>query len=79
MFNWLIEFRKYSENLGSKEIINKEIDLISEFEYNNDFYRVYELPDDNGDYARIVRELKKAMDIVRTKNVKTIVGLDSEK
>ena len=79
MFNWLIEFRKYSENLGSKEIINKEIDLISEFEYNNDFYRVYELPDDNGDYARIVRELKKAMNIVRTKNIKTIVGLDSEK
>ena len=70
MFNWLIELRKYSENLGSKEIINKEIDLISEFEYNNDFYRVYELREDNEDYARIVIKPKKAMDIVRTKNVK---------
>ena len=70
MFNWLIEFRKYSENLGSKEIINKEIYLISEFEYNNDFFRLYEFPDDNGYYARIVIKPKKAMDIVRTKNVK---------
>jgi len=51
----------------------------SEFEYNNDFYRLYELPDDNGDYARIVSEPKKAMDIVRTKNEKTILELDSEK
>jgi hypothetical protein len=70
VFNLLIELRKYSENLGSKEIINKEIDLISEFEYNNDFFRLYEFPDDNGCYARIVIKPKKAMDIVRTKNVK---------
>ena len=70
MFNLLIELRKYSENLGSKEIINKEIDLISEFEYNNDFFRLYEFPDDNGYYARIVIKPKKDMDIVRTKNVK---------
>ena len=79
MFNWLIELRKYSENLGSKEIINKEIDLISEFEYNNDFYRVYELREDNGDYSRIVREYKKGMYIESTKKVKKILGLNTEK
>ncbi len=54
-------------------------EVIGEFEYHNDFFRLYELPDDNGYYARIVIKPKKAMDIVRTKNVKTIVGLDSEK
>ena len=79
MFNWLIELRKYSENLGSKEIINKEIDLISEFEYNNDFYRVYELREDNGDYSRIVRESKKGMYIESTKKVTKILGLSTEK
>lgn len=70
MFNLLIELRKYSENLGSKEIINKEIDLISEFEFKNDLYRVYELDENDSDYDRIVIKPKKAMDIVRTKNVK---------
>ena len=79
MFNWLIEFRKYSENLGSEEIINKEIDLISEFEYNNDFYRVYELCEDNTDYARIVSKSKKGMYIESTKKVKMILGLNTEK
>ncbi|MFC5680147.1 hypothetical protein ACVR0C_06495 [Streptococcus downii] len=79
MFNWLIELRKYSENLGSKEIINKEIDLISEFEYNNDFYRVYELCEDNTDYARIVSKSKKGMYIESTKKVKMILGLNTEK
>lgn len=79
MFNWLIELRKYSENLGSKEIINKEIDLISEFEYKNDFYRVYELCEDNTDYARIVSKSKKGMYIESTKNVKMILGLNTEK
>ena len=79
MFNWLIELRKYSENLGSKEIINKEIDLISEFEYNNDFYRVYELCEDNTDYARIVSKSKKGMYIESTKKVKKILGLNTEK
>jgi hypothetical protein len=79
VFNWLIELRKYSENLGSKEIINKEIDLISEFEYNNDFYRVYELCEDNTDYARIVSKSKKGMYIESTKKVKMILGLNTEK
>ena len=79
MFNWLIELRKYSENLGSKEIINKEIDLISEFEYNNDFYRVYELCEDNTDYARIVSKSKKGMYIESTKKVKMTLGLNTEK
>ena len=79
MFNWLIELRKYSDNLGSKEIINKEIDLISEFEYNNDFYRVYELCEDNTDYARIVSKSKKGMYIESTKKVKMILGLNTEK
>ena len=49
--------------------------VVSEFEYNNDFYRLYELPDDNGNYARIVRELRKAMDIVGTKNVKNDIRI----
>ena len=79
MFNLLIELRKYSENLGSKEIINKEIYLISEFEYNNDFFRLYEFPDDNGYYARIVSKSKKGMYIESTKKVKMILGLNTEK
>ena len=53
--------------------------MISEFEYNNDFYRVYELREDNGDYSRIVRESKKGMYIEITKKVKKILGLNTEK
>ena len=57
----------------------KKENVIGEFEYNNDFYRVYELREDNGDYSRIVRESKKGMYIEITKKVKKILGLNTEK
>ena len=50
--------------------MNQNKELSCEFEYKNDLYRVYELDEDDSDYVRIVSESKKAMDIVRTKNVK---------
>ena len=53
-------------------------DLISEFEYNNDFYRVYELDENDSDYIRIVSESKKGMYIESTKRVKKILGLNTE-
>lgn len=59
--------------------MNEENDLISVVEFNNNFYRIYELSEDNRDYARIVRESKKGMYIESTKNVKKILGLDIEK
>ena len=57
----------------------KKENVIGEFEYNNDFYRVYELCEDNTDYARIVSKSKKGMYIESTKNVKMILGLNTEK
>ena len=57
----------------------KKENVICEFEYKNDFYRVYELREDNGDYSRIVRESKKGMYIESTKKVKKILGLNTEK
>ena len=57
----------------------KKENVIGEFECNNDFYRVYELREDNGDYSRIVRESKKGMYIEITKKVKKILGLNTEK
>lgn len=44
--------------------------LICEIEDSNDLYRVYDLSEDDSNYIRIVIKPKKAMDIVRTKNVK---------
>lgn len=41
--------------------MNEENDLISGFEFNNNFYRIYELPEDNRDYARVVSESRKGM------------------
>ena len=52
----------------------KKENVIGEFEYNNDFYRVYELREDNEDYARIVSDSKKGMYIESTKRVKKILG-----
>lgn len=57
----------------------KKENVIDEFEYNNDFYRVYELREDNEDYARIVSDSKKGMYIESTKRVKKILGLNTEK
>ncbi|WP_195215619.1 hypothetical protein [Streptococcus oralis] len=57
----------------------KKENVICEFEYNNDFYRVYELCEDNTDYARIVSKSKKGMYIESTKKVKMILGLNTEK
>lgn len=57
----------------------KKENVIREFEYKNDFYRVYELCEDNTDYARIVSKSKKGMYIESTKNVKMILGLNTEK
>lgn len=54
-------------------------DLISEFEFKNDLYRVYELDENDSDYDRIVSESKKGMYIESTKNVKKILGLNTEK
>lgn len=54
-------------------------DLISEFEFKNDLYRVYELDENDSDYERIVSESKKGMYIESTKNVKKILGLSTEK
>ncbi|MCW1025091.1 hypothetical protein VYI23_04935 [Streptococcus anginosus] len=54
-------------------------DLISEFEFKNDLYRVYELDENDSDYDRIVSESKKGMYIESTKNVKKILGLSAEK
>lgn len=54
-------------------------DLISEFEFKNDLYRVYELDENDSDYDRIVSESKKGMYIESTKNVKKILGLSTEK
>ena len=54
-------------------------DLISEFEFKNDLYRVYELDENDSDYDRIVSESKKGMYVESTKNVKKILGLDIEK
>ena len=54
-------------------------DLISEFEFKNDLYRVYELDENDSDYDRIVSESKKGMYIESTKNVKKTLGLDIEK
>ena len=59
--------------------MNQNKELSCEFEYKNDLYRVYELDEDDSDYVRIVSESKKGMYIERTKNVKRILGLDSEK
>ena len=57
----------------------KKENVIGEFKYNNDFYRVYELCEDNEDYARIVSDSKKGMYIESTKRVKKILGLNTEK
>jgi len=57
----------------------KKENVIGEFEYNNDFYRVYEFREDNEDYARIVSDSKKGMYIESTKRVKKILGLNTEK
>ena len=57
----------------------KKENVIGEFEYKNDFYRVYELCEDNTDYARIVSKSKKGMYIESTKKVKMILGLNTEK
>ena len=57
----------------------KKENVIREFEYKNDFYRVYELCEDNTDYARIVSKSKKGMYIESTKKVKMILGLNTEK
>ena len=57
----------------------KKENVICEFEYKNDFYRVYELREDNEDYARIVSDSKKGMYIESTKRVKKILGLNTEK
>ena len=57
----------------------KKENVIGEFEYNNDFYRVYEFREDNEDYARIVSDSKKGMYIESTKKVKMILGLNTEK
>lgn len=57
----------------------KKENVICEFEYKNDFYRVYKLCEDNTDYARIVSKSKKGMYIESTKNVKMILGLNTEK
>lgn len=54
-------------------------DLINEFEFKNDLYRVYELDENDSDYDRIASESKKGMYIESTKNVKKILGLDIEK
>ena len=54
-------------------------DLISEFEFKNDLYRVYELDENDSDYVRIVRESKKGKYVESTKNVKKILDLDIEK
>ena len=54
-------------------------DLISEFEVNNDFYRVYELDENDSDYVRIVSESKKGRYLESTKKVKKILGLNIEK
>lgn len=59
--------------------MNEENDLISGVEFNNNFYRIYELSEDNRDYARIVSESKKGMYIESTKKVKMILGLNTEK
>lgn len=59
--------------------MNQNKELSCEFEYNNDFYRVYELREDNEDYARIVSDSKKGMYIESTKRVKKILGLNTEK
>ena len=59
--------------------MNHNKELSCEFEYKNDLYRVYELDEDDSDYVRIVSESKKGMYIESTKNVKRILGLDSEK
>ena len=59
--------------------MNQNKELSCEFEYKNDLYRVYELDEDDSDYVRIVSESKKGMYIESTKNVKRILGLDSEK
>lgn len=56
----------------------KKENVIGEFKYNNDFYRVYELREDNEDYARIVSDSKKGMYIESTKRVKKILGLNTE-
>ncbi|MFS9152049.1 hypothetical protein QM855_03940 [Streptococcus infantis] len=53
--------------------------LICEIEDSNDLYRVYDLSEDDSNYIRIVSESKKGMYIESTKNVKKILGLDSEK
>ena len=53
--------------------------LICEIEDSNDLYRVYDLSEDDSNYIRIVSEPKKGMYIESTKNVKKILGLDSEK
>ena len=65
-------------HIQGSSIIKKE-NVIGEFEYNNDFYRVYELREDNEDYARIVSDSKKGMYIESTKRVKKILGLNTEK
>ena len=57
----------------------KKENVICEFEYKNDFYSVYELCEDNTDYARIVSKSKKGMYIESTKKVKMILGLNTEK
>ena len=54
-------------------------DLISEFEFKNDLYRVYELDENDSDYDTIVRESKKGKYVESTKNVKKILDLDIEK
>ena len=56
----------------------KKENVIGEFEYNNDFYRVYELREDNEDYARIVSDSKKGMYIESTNRVKKLLGLNTE-
>lgn len=59
--------------------MNEENDLISGVEFNNNFYRVYELDENDSDYDRIVRESKKGKYVESTKNVKKMLDLDREK
>lgn len=61
------------------DVIMRKQDLISEFEVNNDFYRVYELDENDSDYVRIVSESKKGRYLESTKKVKKILGLNIEK
>lgn len=59
--------------------MNEENDLISGVEFNNNFYRIYELSEDNRDYAGVVSESRKGMYTESAKTVKKILDFGSEK